>query len=241
MKRTLPYTDFLSPFQDASSLNSANITLSAPIPDSKVKGSYKQFIRANDHKLIFQTSNYDTRNGIRVFNKTGANKFVSIPVDDWLASNLTFIERFVMTNVTIPDDAPKAKEGSQGFKSLLAQKEAINITISKWCKYFKFDDDKGIYVPVEDLSAFEKGFYNVNIEASHVYIGPHKDGQNYSLSLFVTQILYKEVATEVEMEMERAFEIMMPVGPMEPESGKKRKKKPSALRRMKPLKISTTL
>ena len=118
-------------------------------------------------------------------------KALAVPVDTWLRTQLSTIEKAVMMKVTIPPDVPKSKEGAYLYRPLLLR-DTLFLTVSKWCKYFKYDKSKGGYTLLEKFIPFEKGQYNVNIEVAHVYIGPHKGGQNFSLSLRITQIMYKE-------------------------------------------------
>ena len=118
-------------------------------------------------------------------------KSLAVPVDSWLRSQLTTIEKAVMMNVRIPDDVPKTKDGAYVYRPLYI-KDTLFLTVSKWCKFYKYDHSQGGYVLLDSFQPFEKGHYNVNIEVAHVYIGPHKGGQNFSLSLRITQIMYKE-------------------------------------------------
>lgn len=118
-------------------------------------------------------------------------KGLAVPVDTWLRTQLSTIEKAVMMKVAIPADVPKSKEGAFVYRPLLLR-DSLFLTVSNWCKYFKYDKSKRAYALLDDFEPFEKGYYKVNIEVSHVYIGPHKGGQNFSLSLRITQIMYKE-------------------------------------------------
>ena len=177
----------------AQVIDEAQIALTEPIPE-KVPASYKQLVKINGEKAILQTSNYYTSSGLLFYCNHSTMKALAVPMDMWLRTQLTTIERAVMNKVTVPSDVPKSKEGAYVFKPLLLR-DTLLITVSKWCKFFKFDKSKGAYVLLDDFVPFEKGQYNVNIEVSHVYIGPHKGGQNFSLSLRITQVMYREDET----------------------------------------------
>ena len=162
--------------------------MTEPTP-TQVRGTYQQKITSNGRKLNLRTSNYHTHNGLKIFSNEKDEKFMVIPVDDWLRKQLMTLEDFVTSSVTIPSDVPRE---DQFIYKPLHLGESILINISTWCKYFKFEENKGAYVFLKNYTHFDKGVYNVNIEASHVYIGPHKGGQHYSLSLRINQIVYKE-------------------------------------------------
>ena len=49
------------------------------------------------------------------------------------------------------------------------------------------------YKAVDRKMVFGPGFYSVTIDVSHVYIGPHKNGEHFSLNLRVSQITYQSI------------------------------------------------
>ena len=181
---------YLLQASQSTQVNDAQVTLTNPTPE-KVPSSYKQLVKMNGEKVILQTANYQTKSGLLFYCNQKEMKALAVPVDDWLRTQLTILEKAVMTKVTIPPDVPKSKEGAYVYRPLLLR-DTLFLSVSKWCRYLKFDDSKGGYTLLEKFVPFEKGQYNVNIEVSHVYIGPHKGGQNFSLSLRITQIMYKE-------------------------------------------------
>ena len=164
--------------------------MTAPVPD-KVPGSYKQSLRVNDQKVVIQTTNYHTETGIYMYSHNAEQMSICVPLDDWLRSQLSVLQDFVISRTTFPADVPQTKEGNYLFKPLLAR-NPLMISVSKWCRIFKFDQSRGAYVRVDKFSQFGKGNFSANIEVSHVYIGPHKDGHNFSLSMRVRQIIYNE-------------------------------------------------
>ena len=168
----------------------AQLTLSEPIPE-KVPSTYRQNIKSNGRKLVLQTSNFHCETGLSIFSNARDVKSICIPVDDWLRTQLTTIEKFILTKVCIPNDVPKPEGGVYLYKPLWLRDRML-ITLSKWCRFFKFDASKGAYFPVEQFLPFNKGLANANIEVSHVFIGPHKGGHTFSLSLRVSQIIFKE-------------------------------------------------
>ena len=177
-----------------STIDEAQVTLTEPTPD-KVPASYKQLVKINGEKVILQTSNYYTNAGLLFYCNHNEMKALAVPVDTWLRTQLTALEKAVMTKVTIPPDVPRSKEGAYVYKPLL-MRDTLFLSVSKWCKYFKYEKSKGAYMLLDNFESFERGHYNVNIEVAHVYIGPHKGSQNFSLSLRITQVMYREDDSE---------------------------------------------
>ena len=177
-----------------STITPENLTLTAPTPD-KVPGSYKQALRLNGHKTVIESSNYHTESGIYMYCHNVDQTSMSVPLDDWLRSQLSIVQDYVVSHASIPADVPQTKEGAYLFKPLLTR-DTLMISLSKWCRIFKFDKSRGAYVRIDKFSQFRKGNFSVQIEASHVYIGPHKGGHSFSLSLRVKQIVYNEEEQE---------------------------------------------
>lgn len=157
----------------------------------KVAGTYKQIIRVNGNRLRLQTLTYRTESGIRLFQHDDQRTSISIPLDDWLRQNLSVLQHFVVANTLIPPDVPRTKEGTYLFKSVLERLDLI-LNLSKWCRFFKYDEDKAAYIEVPQFKPFGKGEFNLLIDITHVFIGPHKGGQHFSVSMHVRHITYKE-------------------------------------------------
>ena len=139
-------------------------------------------------------------------------------MDDWLRSQLGEIEKFVVSNVKVPENVAKSPNGQYYYKPLKST-NLIFLNISKWCRYFEFSDDDEGYISVNNLAKFTGGTYNMNIEVSHVYIGPHKNGEHYSLSLRIVQIVYKQ-----ENAIDLSLESALLDSALETASDKKRKR-----------------
>ena len=204
-----------------TTIDEAQLTLTDPTPE-KVPASYKQLLRANGEKVILQTANHHTDSGLFFYCKQPNMKALSVPLDDWLRTQLSTIEKAVMMKVNIPLDVPKSKEGAYVYRPLLL-KDSLLVTVSKWCKYFKFDKSRGAYELVEKFVPFVKGQYSVNIEVSHVYIGPHKGGQNFSLSLRVSQIMYKEDEQESNFQLDEEIFTQVLSSPVSQTCSRKKK------------------
>ena len=133
---------------------------------------------------------YETKEGLKIIYHSDENQSIIIPLDIWLRSQLMSLQTHVVDKVTIPASIPIPPTGKYIYKPICIGNN-IAISISHWCSYYGYNHATGVYETVKDMSRFQSGQYNCNIEVSHVYIGPHKNGQNFSISLRVTQIMYK--------------------------------------------------
>ena len=64
------------------------------------------------------------------------------------------------------------------------------MNMSKWCKHVLRHPD-GSRQPLPHDVFFEKGMYTAELYVSHVYIGPHRNGETFSLSIHVTELVYQ--------------------------------------------------
>ena len=62
--------------------------------------------------------------------------------------------------------------------------------------------------PMSSDTALLRGMYSVVIQASHVYVGPHKSGETYSVSLHIRELLY-----EPEQNLSDWFDTLMSTPP----------------------------
>ena len=142
---------------------------------------------------------YETKEGLRIIFHSEENQSIIIPLDMWLRSQLMSIQTCIVDKVSIPASIPLPPTGHYIYKPLCVGNN-IAISLSNWCNYYGFNHTKGVYEKVNDVSNFQSGKYNCNVEVSHIYIGPHKNGQNFSISLRVTQIMFKSnVEADVQL------------------------------------------
>ena len=69
--------------------------------------------------------------------------------------------------------------------------DMMYIQVSKWCHIFRKNVQTNHFDTLDFKTPLERGMYNITIEVPHVYIGPHKNGENYSLSMRIVQIVYE--------------------------------------------------
>ena len=112
-----------------STVTADQLKLSEPQPE-KVPASYKQTLTCNGQKVVLQTSTIKTDSGLTIFNHENDNKTICIPVDDWLRTQLTTIEKFILSNVTVPSDVRRQNGGVYLYKPLWLQDKML-MSLSK--------------------------------------------------------------------------------------------------------------
>ena len=137
----------------------------------------KQYLKLHGKRALVVVPEFYRDTGLN-FKLNGNITSVLIPLDDSTRKSLTTVETFVKNNVK-----------SEKYKPLWLN-EVMYVNVSQWCNYQQINDD-GTHSTIQAGTILGKGFYSMHIHASHVYIGPHKNGETYSLSLHVVQITYK--------------------------------------------------
>ena len=99
-------------------------------------------------------------------------------LDSVTKAKLQVIENFVQANVV-----------SEKYKPLFLH-NAMYVNLSKWCKYELMKPD-GSRQPLPAETYLGKGTYSLEIQASHVYIGPHRGGETFSISLHIVRLGYQ--------------------------------------------------
>ena len=137
----------------------------------------------------------------------------SVPVNSWLRTQLDKVEQFVQENIDVESLPSRPKKADFIYKPLW-RGERMFIGVSPCCSFLRFNSLTHGYDMVDRESMQGKGTYNITVEAPYVFIGPHKNGQNYSLSLDIVQMAFYPAA-EAEPEPE-------PVAPKKSKRGRPR-------------------
>lgn len=153
---------------------------------SEVSDMRKSFIKRDGKQVIISLPMFHLKEGLK-FRDTGKLKSVLVPLDTNTIATLTDIENFV-----------KARMPEEKYKPLWLNRSMF-VSVSNWCKFEMVNVDGTTRVVCEDEeSPFGAGLYNLDIHVSHVYQGPHKNGETCSLSLFVTKISYEPASNLAE-------------------------------------------
>ena len=154
-----------------------NLTLDDPVKD-QVSGTYKRVIRTTGGgRATFKVPTFysDTPLHIHV---AANNTATVIPMDPTTLARLHEIDNFVLEQVN-----------SGNYKPLY-KGDRIMLNFSRWCKYEKLLPD-GTRQPMPEGTALGPGMYSISINASHIYFGPHKNGESHSVSLHICELLYE--------------------------------------------------
>ena len=159
------------------------LTLSDPVKREVSDKHYKQYIRLHGKPLTVQTPNCYIDTGLKMYVK-GNMTAALIPLDESTKTTLRWVESFVLQNV----DSSKYKP--------LQLAESMFINVSKWCVHEKVNND-GSCTVLAPGSVMGPGTYSFQLQISHVYAGPHRGGETFSLSLHVQRITHTpKVTTE---------------------------------------------
>lgn len=170
-------------------INPNSLSLSVPLQkEVNGKAHFRQYLRVNGAKVILSTNNFETEK--LVLNGTESNLSALIPTTGSLRTQLNILESYITQNVSIPNDMKQPADCKASQYKALWQQDNMYIQLSPWCDYFTFSAAHGNYMRTTKEGPFGKGIYHVTIEAPYIYIGPHKDGHLFSLTLRVVQVLY---------------------------------------------------
>ena len=133
---------------------------------------------------------------------------VIVPLDTNLITALQRVEDFVKENVDSPRYKPLWLTG------------AMCVNVSKWCIY-ELIDIHGNVKPFTGSVTLGDGWYTYQIQVSHAYIGPHRGGETFSLSLHVTKIRYQPQDPIDEV----LVDLMKSIEPEKPDKKRKRSRK----------------
>ena len=160
----------------SETLPQMNLALNDPVKH-EVSNTYKQYLKENGKRVVIKVPDFYCDHHLKVLINNNITS-VSVPLDPVTRATLQAIETFVQTNVE-----------SEKYKPLWLG-ESMLVNISKWCKLELINPD-GSRQPLPGDKYLGKGTYSLVIQVSHVYIGPHKGGETYSLSLHVVELAYQ--------------------------------------------------
>ncbi len=113
---------------------------------------------------------------------------ILIPVVPWLRQQLNAIETFAQANADVSKlNLPAGKKAT--YKPLW-KGDMMYIRVSRWCQIFKQNLETGEFDSVDISTRFGQGTYSVMIEVPYIYLGPHRKGENFSLTIRVEQVVY---------------------------------------------------
>ena len=144
---------------------------------NEVSNTEKQYLKLHGRRVLVCVPEFFRENGLK-FIITGNVTSVLVPLAESTKNSFSAIETFVKANVN-----------SDKYKPLWLH-EVMYINISQWCEYAQINPD-GTRTLLPSGAVLGRGFYSMTVHASHIYIGPHKNGEKSSLPFHVTQINYR--------------------------------------------------
>ena len=152
---------------------------------NEVSGTETRKITFRGSRLLIKTPTFYREAGLK-FTINPKNVSVLVPLDEGTKRSLRTVEEFVKTQVA-----------GERYKPLFLG-NAFYVNVSKFCKYEQVMPDGSIQLLSEN-AVMASGDYVVTLHVAHCYIGPHKGGETYSVSLQVSGILHRpRVETEDE-------------------------------------------
>ena len=143
-----------------------------------MSGTYKRIIRTTSgERATFKVPTFYSDTPLHVHVAANSTATV-IPMDPTTLARLNEIDNFVLEQVNTGNYKP------------LYKGNRIMLNFSRWCKYEKLLPD-GTRQPMPEGTALGPGMYSISINASHVYFGPHKNGESHSVSLHICELLYE--------------------------------------------------
>ena len=144
----------------------------------------------------------------------------SIPVTLWLRRQFNIIEQFVKDNVDLAS-LPSCSSNKDFVYKPLWHGHSMYVSVSPACTFHRFNSPPGELQPVDMSLIHGRGKYSFTIALPYIYIGPHKKGEDYSLSLELVQVIFTPIETvirpEVSIKRPRKPKKHVPVAQMEVE------------------------
>lgn len=148
---------------------------------------HRQYLSYQNGKLQLLTPNFQSQ-GLKL-KENGSDFSVLVPVLPWLRNQLNMVETFAERNVSFTSHTLSTND-TLIYKPLWGG-DMVYVQVSRWCQIFRKNLETGTYDIVDLKTSLGRGTYSITIEVPHVYIGPHKNGENYSLSTRVVQITFE--------------------------------------------------
>ena len=164
---------------------SNQLTVSSPVPYEVLNTPHhRQYLNYRHSRLQLLLSNVHSESIKFVRNKHGHS--CQVPIDSWLRTQLDTVEQFVQHNVDLSCVNPPPKVVS--YKPLWRGNQMM-IHLAPWCNILK-QVNCNMFETADPRTEFGSGHFQISLELSHIYIGPHKNGENFSLSMSVVQMVF---------------------------------------------------
>lgn len=148
---------------------------------------YRQSISYQDANLQLMVSNVAMEELPR--NDFGKSVSFRLPITDWLRKQLDIVEEFVTDNVDLAS-LPESSSNKTFVYKPLWRGPQMYVSVSPRCDFQCYDSATGVLQSSSLSNMRGKGTYTFTLSVPFIYIGPHKKGEDYSLSLEIVQIIF---------------------------------------------------
>ena len=198
------------------SINLQQLSLSLPCSQKMSdKGilSYRSALYHGGQKIVIKTPEVEY-SGLhsRVINGSIS---LAIPIDSWTRTQLNTLEDFALGHVIIPDDVVAPAGASRDYRPIWPHPVAF-VMCSQWCNYFWRNPETGHCTSVTPEHLTRPGLYSFSIEVPYVYIGPHKGGERFSLTLRLVQVTYTPLSNVEQQQQQQQQQQALPPPPPTP-------------------------
>ena len=148
---------------------------------------YRQHISYQGGKLQLMVSDVTAEDLPR--RDFGNSVSFRLPITAWLRKQLDIIEEFVRDNIDLASLPASSSTKTFVYKPLWRGHQMF-VNVSPRCS-FQYYNSSTAELQSADLSSMHgKGRYSFTISVPYIYIGPHKKGEDYSLSLEIMQMIF---------------------------------------------------
>ena len=145
---------------------------------------YRQYINYGDSRLQLLTPVFKAVGLMR--RQSGNNLSVLVPILPWMREQFDIVENYVKENVNLGNDNPQK---ALVYKPLF-RGGMMYVRVAPWCNIMRRNSESNSYESVDHSTPLGAGSYSVTVEVPYAYIGSHKNGEDFSLTLRVVQIIY---------------------------------------------------
>ena len=180
--------------QQQANINPSLLSISSPVKHEVDNNPphYRQYISYQDSKLQLLICDVPSE---QVSRKDFAKTFsFCLPIQPWLRKQFNIIEGFVQQSVDL-SSLPSSSQKDFVYKPLW-KGDWMYITVFPMCTFLRCNSKTGEMETVNRSSVIGNGKYSITVQVSYIFIGPHKKGEDYSLSLDIVQVVFKPDATQ---------------------------------------------
>ena len=184
---SLPFLQATSEPQTNDNIIPSQLTVTSPTgyEVANCTPHHRQYLGYRNGRLQLLIKNVPSEAITLKENKKGIS--YRIPIESWLRMQLDIIEHFVQQNVNASCLNPPP---SPAIYKPLWRGNTMYVYVAPWCNFLRHNTQTDSYETFDRKAGFGRGCFTITLEVPHIFIGPHKNGENYSLSLSIVQMIF---------------------------------------------------